>query len=174
MNRAFFSLQSFSRNRFYAVCGCSILLGVGFQNVSKATLFADSGSQKQWPTTRPFIANSNNAHASVPKHPEDIAENSEQTSSNDQSSVESRDEDVPLFEDEESAAWASFSTRFATARDSLTSIHWSSLRSKLVDQVLPEWALTLPDYVAKLQTEMEMGPGSLAYEMWVCLPRIHL
>ena len=76
------------------------------------------------------------------------------------------DADVPLFEADDDAAWASFSARFSEARFSLSAIHWSSLGDNIADKVIPEWAQALPGYVAKLQSEMEMRPGSLADEIW--------
>ena len=76
-----------------------------------------------------------------------------------------RDE-IPYFEHDDEAAWASFSTKFAEARASITAIRWSRLGDKIADQVIPEWAQTLPDFIAKLQKEMDMSPGSLAEEIW--------
>ena len=114
----------------------------------------DSSSKTQWPRTRPLVASrSDQVKARDQGH-------------GDASTVESNDEDVPLFEDNDSAVWASFSGRFATVRNSLTSIQWSGLADKIADQILPAWAQALPDYVAKLQKEMEMAPGSLAEEIW--------
>lgn len=114
----------------------------------------DSSSKTQWPTTRPLIASR--------PHEDKQQKHGEEGSI----AADSEDEEVPLFADEDSAAWATFSSRFATVRDSITSFHWSGLADKLADQILPAWAQILPDYVAKLQREIEMAPGSLAEEIW--------
>jgi len=72
-------------------------------------------------------------------------------------------EDVPLFEDDDSAAWASVSSSFATAR---SAIHWASLGDKIAARIVPEWVHALPGYFTKLQNELDMAPGSLADEIW--------
>jgi len=143
----------------YAFAGCSIAAGP--LSWPQARLHSDSSSKQQWPKARPLMASSSGGS---PKKPGDSER--EDDSSSITASVESNDEDVPLFEDEERSAWALFSSRFATARKSITSIHWSSLGDKIADQVLPEWAQALPNYIAKLQMEVEMGPDSLAWEIW--------
>ena len=115
---------------------------------------SDSSSKTRWPSTRPLVA----SRPQEDKKEEHGDEGSVPT--------DSKDEEVPLFGDEDSAAWATFSSRFATMRDSVTSFHWSGLADKIADQILPGWAQLLPEYVAKLQREMEMAPGSLAEEIW--------
>ena len=115
---------------------------------------SDSSSKTRWPSTRPLVA----SRPQEDKKEEHGDEGSVPT--------DSKDEEVPLFGDEDSAAWATFSSRFATMRDSVTSYHWSGLADKIADQILPGWAQLLPEYVAKLQREMEMAPGSLAEEIW--------
>ena len=115
---------------------------------------SDSSNKTQWPTTRPLIASRSHEHKKQEHGDEGPIP------------ADSKDEEVPLFGDEDSAAWATFSSRFATMRDSITSFHWSGLADKIADQILPAWAQILPDYVAKLQREIEMAPGSLAEEIW--------
>ena len=150
------------RGLFYAASGCSVAIGcIGWPQLK---LQADSGRQEQWPNTRPLAASPG---VRPIKQTDTKARDSDQTDSISQSSVTSQDDDVPLFEDEESAAWAAFSSRFATARQSISSIEWSSLGDKIADRVLPEWTMALPRYIDKLQKEVEMVPGSLAYEIWV-------
>ena len=78
----------------------------------------------------------------------------------------SSDEDVPLFDSDDDAAWASFSNHFATARASISSIPWSSLGDRIADAILPDWAQALPDYIQKLQLEVSAKQGSLANEIW--------
>lgn len=114
----------------------------------------DSSSNTQWPKTRPLVA-------SRSKEVDRQTEGDGNTSA-----VDSKDEDAPLFDDNDSAAWAAFSSRFASAGKSITSIHWPTLVDKIANRFLPGWAQALPEYVAKLQKEMEMAPGSLAEEIW--------
>lgn len=114
----------------------------------------NSSSNTQWPKTRPLVASRSK-------------EVDRQTEGDgDTSAVDSKDEDAPLFDDNDSAAWAAFSSRFASAGKSITSIHWPTLVDKIANHFLPGWAQALPEYVAKLQKEMEMAPGSLAEEIW--------
>lgn len=81
--------------------------------------------------------------------------------------LSSRSEDgVPLVENNDDAAWATFSNHFATARDSIASIEWSSLGDRIVDVMLPDWAQALPHYIQKLQLELTATEGSLADEIW--------
>ncbi len=118
-----------------------------------------SNNNTQWPETRLLVTSRPN-EAGQQRHEE------KKPARPAKDKIESRDEDVPLSEDEDSAAWTNFSSRFVTARKSITSIHWSKLGDKIADRILPEWAQTLPDYLTKLQREMEMGPDSLADEVW--------
>lgn len=78
----------------------------------------------------------------------------------------SSDENTTFFEDDDSAAWASFSAGFATTLSSLSRINWSSIGDKIADKVVPEWIQLLPGYATKLQSELDMAPGSLADEIW--------
>ena len=118
-------------------------------------LRTDNCSVTQWHKTKPVVIGRS-----------DVDQQEAGNADRDRDSIDSQDEDAPLFEDEDSAAWAAFSARFATARKSITSIHWPALLDKIADQLLPDWAQTLPNYVAKLQKEIEMAPGSLADEIW--------
>ena len=43
---------------------------------------------------------------------------------------------------------------------------WTKLGDKITDRIIPQWAHDLPDYMAKLQREMNMARGSLAEEIW--------
>lgn len=130
-------------------------------NGRQAPLYGDSSNKQQWPRTRSRIVGPSG------KELESAHNNqNDEESADDTPSVDSKDDDFSLFEDEESSAWALFSSRFATAGKSISSVRWSSLGDKIADQILPEWAQALPDYVAKLQMEMDMGPQSLAYDIW--------
>ena len=81
-------------------------------------------------------------------------------------SAANSDEDAPLFDSNDDAAWAAFSSHFATARASISSIPWSSLGDRIADAVLPDWAQALPGYIQKLQLELSAKQGSLANEIW--------
>ena len=162
MNAKFLRLKPFSSR---LLCASLLYSSIpGSRDRSWAKIHAESSSTEPWDTEAPVIT--------TPRGQSQQRENARQPSSNDGpkagDSVESRDDDFPLFEDEESAAWASFSSRFARVRESLTAIRWSSLGGKMADHVLPDWAQMLPDYVTKLQTEMGMGADSLAHIIWVC------
>ena len=163
MNRALFRSRYISRGAAYTISAC--LFTTGFFRWPPAKLYNDSDSNEQWPKTRPLITSAGNRFSDDTQSSNRSSQNDHQT---DPESIDSNDEDIALFEDEDSAAWASFSTRFSMARDHLTSIHWPTLRDKIVDRAFPEWALAIPGYIAKLQAELEMGPSSLAYEIWVC------
>lgn len=76
------------------------------------------------------------------------------------------DEKNPGTEDSDTTAWASFTNSFAIAKDSISSLEWSSIGDSITGFILPEWARELPGYVAKLQRELSMAPGSLADEIW--------
>ena len=43
---------------------------------------------------------------------------------------------------------------------------WSTVGDRLADAVVPEWAQSLPAYIAKLQRELSTDPGTLGEEMW--------
>ena len=134
--------------------GCSAAVGY---HVATQAKFLDSVSTDQWPKTRPTIIHTS-AH-----NPHESKENSSEYPNE---SVESKDDDVALFEADDSAAWAAFSSRFATAQKSISSIPWTKLGDKIADRVLPEWVQALPDYVAKIRSEVDMSPDSLAFEIW--------
>ncbi|CAF9911995.1 hypothetical protein IMSHALPRED_010671 [Imshaugia aleurites] len=114
----------------------------------------DSGSIKKWPKTQPVISK---------RSPR---ESKKQQGTDAKTPIESQDDGIPLFEDEDSAAWASFSLSVAIAREFLSSVQWTTLGDKITDRLIPKWAHDLPDYVAKLQREMNMARGSLAEEIW--------
>ena len=81
--------------------------------------------------------------------------------------------DVPLFEDDEDAAWASFSTRFAEVKSSLSAIHWSSLGDKIANKVIPEWIKTLPD-VSYVFLTPDCGLWPCRHEPYICLITVQL
>ena len=63
-------------------------------------------------------------------------------------------------------AWTLFSSNFATAGATFSSIEWGTIGDSITDFIIPEWAKSLPRYFKKLQLELEMAPGSLADEIW--------
>ncbi|OCL13517.1 FabD/lysophospholipase-like protein [Glonium stellatum] len=60
-----------------------------------------------------------------------------------------------------SSGWLGISTTVATASKSV-----SSIGDTIVDYIVPEWAKVLPGFIAKLQNELSIAPGSLAEEIW--------
>lgn len=73
----------------------------------------------------------------------------------------------PHAKDNDLTAWESFATNFVAARESISSIQWSSFADRMsLDLMLPNWVQDLPGQVNKLQTELTMAPGSLADEIW--------
>ncbi|MCJ1309241.1 hypothetical protein MMC25_002899 [Agyrium rufum] len=64
------------------------------------------------------------------------------------------------------SAWDSFSSRFSNVSQSIRTFEWSSVGDSITDFIMPDWAKLLPGYVAKLQDELDMAPGSLAAEIW--------
>ncbi|MCJ1288324.1 hypothetical protein MMC26_007679 [Xylographa opegraphella] len=83
-----------------------------------------------------------------------------------ESESESVHNDRSWFGDDNSPAWAIFSSSFASAGASISSIEWSNIGDNITDFIMPDWAKALPGFVKKLQLELEMAPGSLADEIW--------
>ena len=133
----------------YTIAFSAAILGI---HNSRKILRNDSQSTAQWPSSP----------AQVDRRKPGSAGKREDS----RKSVESADEDVSLFEDEDTAAWENFSSRFALARSSVAAIQWADLGDKIADKVMPEWVQQLPAYIEKLQDEMEVKPGSLADEIW--------
>ncbi|MCJ1410580.1 hypothetical protein MMC19_004666 [Ptychographa xylographoides] len=83
------------------------------------------------------------------------------------------EQDVPVVEkgsswlgNDDSAAWTLFSSSFASAGSSISSIKWAAIGDSITDYMVPEWAKMIPGYAKKLQLEFDMAPGSLADEVW--------
>ena len=148
--------RSARKGFLYAVASSATVVGLAF---GKASLRNDSQNSAPWPSSSPHIGG---------RSPGDGNNNISRHKVKTQTSltVDSQDEDVPLFEDEDSAAWATLSARFAVARESISAFPWSKSGDRIVDRIVPEWAQQLPGYIAKMQDEMEMRPGSLADEIW--------
>ena len=75
-------------------------------------------------------------------------------------------ESLPAVDDDKLTAWASFTSKFDSAFSSISAIQWSSIGDNITDYIVPEWFQVLPGYIAKLQREFEMAPGSLGDEIW--------
>ena len=76
------------------------------------------------------------------------------------------DDPSPSFEDDDSRTWETFSNKISDIGSSMASLKWSELPDKVTDFIIPTWMQTLPESIRKLQREVEMGPGSLADEIW--------
>jgi cytosolic phospholipase A2 len=74
-------------------------------------------------------------------------------------------DDKAWFGDDDVFAWQGFSNRFSQIGSSICSIQWTGLGNKVTDLLIPSWMQALPEYVRKLQMEVEMAPGSLADEI---------
>ena len=142
----------------YAYVGAGSAAVVGL-TVGRASLRNDSQTSTQWPRSRAHVG-----ERSSSGEKKNSSDHEEKSSIN--STIDSQVEDVSLFEDEDSAAWASLSSRFAVAHASLSAFSWSRLGDRIADSIVPEWAQQLPGYIAKMQDEMAMRPGSLADEIW--------
>lgn len=129
----------------------------------------DGHDDVQWPRTRAIITERNlqsdvrNSISTIKLNERDIPPPGYTKHS---PTVKDDEGTTPLSKDDDSAAWASFTNGFATARDSISSIEWSSFGDSITGFILPEWARELPVYITKLQREMSMAPGSLADEIW--------
>ena len=80
--------------------------------------------------------------------------------------VEEEDESPPSDEKECASTWELFTSKLTGAKDTITSVEWTSIPDKITEMIIPEWARVIPDFVAKLQNELSMAPGSLAEEIW--------
>jgi phospholipase A2 len=67
--------------------------------------------------------------------------------------------------DEEKSAWQTITAKLSSAPQSVSSLG-GTIGDTIVDYVVPSWAMQLPGFVRKLQSELSMAPGSLAEEIW--------
>lgn len=152
----------------HVILGTSLAYGLFIQRSGQ--LRSDDGHDDvQWPRTRAIITERNlqsdvrNSISTIKLNERDIPPPGYTKQS---PTVKDDEGTTPLSKDDDSAAWASFTNGFATARDSISSIEWSSFGDSITGFILPEWARELPGYITKLQREMSMAPGSLADEIW--------
>lgn len=61
----------------------------------------------------------------------------------------------------EVSQWQLFTDKLAATKVSVT----SSLTTLSVSSILPDWSMGLPDWISRLQKELNMEPGSLAHEI---------
>lgn len=71
------------------------------------------------------------------------------------------------FAEDESWSWQSFSEKFSDIGASITSIEWSEMPTLITDLIVPTWLQVLPEYIRKLQLELDMAAGSLAEDIWI-------
>ncbi|EPQ66296.1 Phospholipase [Blumeria graminis f. sp. tritici 96224] len=64
----------------------------------------------------------------------------------------------------ELSTWGISATRLSFFSTDNSNI--DSVKSTIVEYVLPAWAISLPAHLSKLQKELSMAPGSLADELW--------
>ena len=70
------------------------------------------------------------------------------------------------YSEQEISAWQKVVKSFSAARESVTHLDLSKTGEKIADMIVPKWVQILPGFVAKLQDELSMSPGSLAQEVW--------
>ncbi|MCJ1365816.1 hypothetical protein MMC16_004941 [Acarospora aff. strigata] len=136
------------------ILGTSLTYGLFVHQSAKFRSDNDGHNEVRWPRSRAVINGRNLQNTdSIPPPGYTTQSHSE-------------DDRVSSSKDDDGTAWASFTNRFATAKDSMSSIEWSSLGDSITGFILPEWARELPGYITKLQKELSMAPGSLADEIW--------
>ncbi|KAF1992380.1 phospholipase-like protein A2 [Aulographum hederae CBS 113979] len=122
--------------------------GLPNQNV----LFADSSeSTSWWPRQIPFIKRRS-------------------TASDGESEKKSGDQDPPsqrqVVKDEDKEDDSGVTSRLSKAAGSTTTDEWSKIPDKIADYIVPSWLKFLPGFISKLQGELSMAPGTLAWEIW--------
>ncbi len=143
----------------------SLSAGAFFAHTTRAPVWLDgSKSDAKWPGTKAVVSNRNT------KKDEEGQIILKKASTGNHSGIgpvpSTEENDVPLLEDDESAAWALFSSRVQLAASALSVVKWPALGDTITDFLFPTWAKLLPDYVTKFQRELDMAEGSLADEIW--------
>lgn len=72
-------------------------------------------------------------------------------------------DDIPAAE---ISAWETAVDRLATVKDTITGFDFSDIGDKITDFILPKWIQGMPEFLAKIQEELSVSPGSLAEEVW--------
>ncbi|KAF7544062.1 hypothetical protein G7Z17_g10245 [Cylindrodendrum hubeiense] len=96
---------------------------------------------------------------------DDFAQLSNKRKNGRQQLADSESQDAPGSSQDDQPAWANFARRFE-AFTLVNNLEWPVIPDKLVEFIAPEWSKLLPGYMAKLQRELSMSPGSLADEIW--------
>jgi len=154
--------------RFAQIRTTQIILGTSFAYglfVQKSDQLRSDNERPdggRWPRTRAIITG-----RKVQKEPAviDSADNVPPPGYTVQATTTTKDDD-PGPKASDTNAWASFTNGFSTAKDSISSLEWSSIGDSITGYILPDWARELPGYITKLQKELSMAPGSLADEIW--------
>lgn len=134
---------------------------------SKPLLLNDSNSDTAWPKARAISTNKKRSEEE--SEADRFAKPGPNIATVSDASVgDAGTEDLvtSTADDDESAAWLSFSSTLALASSAITAIPWSILGDRITDYIIPAWARVLPGQIAKLQQELNMSAGSLADEIW--------
>lgn len=163
MRRLTLLMRYASIRSFVFPLGTSFLYSI---HLSKSPLLSDSITDKPRLKARTVIADKKQIKPG--READSFAKSSSDIGAVSDTSVADlgAEEQVPLPKNDESTAWTSFSSILAMASDSINSIPWSVLGDRITGYIIPDWALGLPNQIARLQREMEMSPGSLADEIW--------
>ncbi|KZF23407.1 FabD/lysophospholipase-like protein [Xylona heveae TC161] len=70
------------------------------------------------------------------------------------------------LESADTSAWGVFSAKVASVKTSVASVDWGSVGNSVANFIVPDWAKILSGYILKLQQELSMSDGSLAFEIW--------
>ena len=81
------------------------------------------------------------------------------------SRVDPKEDQKPPSRNDNHSAWSSFSGKLSGIGSSIASAQWSEMGDRITDLMIPNWAQALPVYVRKLQSELDVVPGSLADEI---------
>ncbi|MCJ1466480.1 hypothetical protein MMC07_005099 [Pseudocyphellaria aurata] len=154
----------YARNPTFLPLGASLIYAT---HRSKPLLLNDSSSDTPWPKARAISTDKKRSDKEskddrFAKPGPDIATVSDAAVGN----AGNKDLVTSAEDDDESAAWVSFSSTLASASSAINAIPWSILGDKITDYIIPAWARVLPGQIAKLQQELNMSAGSLADEIW--------
>ena len=141
------------RSAFPAAVLTSTAIAAAFTQRKRQPLLSDSASEQQWPgSRRTRVVQEELGIKRTRKTAKDLYVEQED------GLIESKEEDQ--------SAWDSFTSSFSSIGSSISSVTWSSIGDNITDFIIPDWAKILPEYVNKLQAELDMAPGSLADEIW--------
>ncbi|KAI9739178.1 MAG: hypothetical protein M1834_007391 [Cirrosporium novae-zelandiae] len=159
-----------------AVCSTSITYGA---HAKQHVLFADDGtptsSSSSLPQTKAIFTESpkfggrRKSRISVSDTQKTLDEQKRAPNQMQRDSVklkeDQEDENQTVGVEGKKSAWSTVSEFFSDASNHFASIEWASVGDGITNFLLPAWARQLPAFFQKLQWEMDMAPGSLAYEI---------